>query len=129
MKKLTQMQKNIRKEKLIELCIKLHPTLNDEQLNQLKWHYKYNWVIVQFSVKDYGFISFGIDNHKTKKLVFGEISLDYAKQLSKDKEFVTEIWRFVNDKLFGNDNFIQRFNDETIQKPNHMQNYKFYKKT
>ena len=124
---LTRMQKNIDITVLKSICKELHPTLTDEQLEKLKYSYKYSWVIVYFFVKNYGVVSFGINNHCTKEVVWGPISMTYARKLAH-KGFITKVWRFIDDLFFNNENYIQEYNDNTIEKPTAEEYYRVYMK-
>ena len=78
-----------------------HPSLSDEQLHAFKWTTRYNWITIQYSVKNYGYISIGICNHQTTGgIVYGPISKEFVDQLLRDKRIGYRIWRFVDDCLF-----------------------------
>ena len=87
---------------LLRDVVKLfHPLLSEEQLDKIKYHTRYNWVCVDFRVKDYGYVSLGICNHNINSgIVYGPITKEFANTLIKDGRIGYRIWRFATDCLF-----------------------------
>jgi hypothetical protein len=106
----TVFQSTITKEHLIQICQILHPELTQSQLDQLRFSTKYTWVTVEFSAKNYGYISFAIDNHSGSGLYGGGVTKDRIKESLRKKDIKFRIWRFSNDILFT----VNQKKDETL---------------
>lgn len=96
----TELQRAITKEHLIEICRKMHFTLTDEQLSKLQYSFKYTWIVVEFRVKGYGYISFGIDNHHQHRLSGGSVTKELIQDALNKGTIDLKIWRFVNDEIY-----------------------------
>lgn len=97
------LQRNIKREELIEVCKILHPELKEELIEKgLKWHSQYSWVCVEFRSKGYGYVHFAINYHNTDGSVWGPITPERAKEIVKEKVNLN-IWRICNDHLFKKD--------------------------
>lgn len=125
-------QENIDKELMIDIVKLFHPSLDVEVIKKnikFKPHGNYNWVMIMFSVKDYGYISLGICNHESTKCLFGPISKEYVSKLFKDKCITYKIWRFVDDIHSKNESYIQQDSSEFIRRiplPSEEEFYSYY---
>jgi hypothetical protein len=78
----------------------MHFTLTDAQLDKLEFSFKYTWVTVQFKVKGYGYISFGIDSHDSgAHLIGNKVTKDDIAAALKRGAIKLKIWRFVDDEI------------------------------
>lgn len=129
---ITKFQTTVSKELLKKIVKFFHPTLTEEQLDKIRWGIKYSWVTISFSVKDYGYISLGINNHEIMEgILFGPITKEEVKRIFKDKRVGYKIWRFVDDCLFEKDD-IQKDNNVVfygdIPLPSQTEFYNYYMK-
>lgn len=95
----TVFQSTVTKEHLIEICQILHPELTQSQLSLLKFYTQYTWVKVLFSVKGYGWISFGLNNHNSSFWGNG-VTKEKIKNELKSGDIHFRVWRFVDDSLY-----------------------------
>lgn len=126
---LTVFQKAVTKEHCIAICKMLHFTLKDEQLEKLTFSYKYTWVEVQFRVKDYGFISFGIDNHDSGIHLFGDrITKQDITDAIKRKAIWFKVWRFSDDEIAKREAQAKIYLEQNFNQPTVEEFHKIYYK-
>ena len=118
MKNLTDFQSSITKEILIEICRKMHFTLSDEQLSNLQFYFQYTWVCVEFRVKGYGYVSFGINNHESF-LSGNKVNKAQVQNSLNNGGINCKIWRFAADEIYKREkeakDMIKLFKKPTVE--------------
>ncbi len=87
-------QQNIDKNLMVGIVKFFHPLLVlsvIEEKIKYKPHGNYNWVMIMFSVTNYGRIALGICNHETTECVFSPITRKYVSRLFKKKCIIYNI--------------------------------------
>lgn len=127
----THFQKTAKRELLMEIVKFFHPNIPQESLEKIQWHTKYSWVCIEFSAKNYGKISLGINNHETSPIVWGPISKEMTHNFFESDRIKYRIWRFVDDCLFKTDDIQEDRNTVffgQIPQPTEEEFYDYYMK-
>ena len=125
------LRENINKQLLLNIINYFHPDLNLKNSDKIKYFTKYNWIIIEFRVKGYGYISLGLENHYCNKPLWGPISKERVKELFDKNLIGYRIWRFVNDVFYNVERYVQQDNSffkDIIPLPSQKEFYNYYMK-
>ena len=127
-----EFQHNIDKQLMIDIVKLFHPSLDIDVIkNNIKYHRhgNYNWVMIGFRVKNYGYVSLGIDNHYSHKSLFGPINKQMVSELFKEKLIGYRIWRYADDLHCDDKSYIQDDSEhfsKRIPLPSQNEFYNYY---
>ena len=125
------LQENIDKQLLLNIVNYFHPDLNLKNHDKIKYSIKYNWVIIEFRIKGYGYISLGLYNHHCIKPLWGPISKERVKELFDENLIGYKIWRFIDDVKYNVEGYIREDNSffkDVIPLPSQEEYYDYYMK-